>query len=107
LQIPFVFGNTVQQITPLGNSTANIKLSQLVMRMWTSFAYDLDPNGHGGTLTLIQSTNIANLFVVSGAPSWPQYGKAVSNFVFRTDKSYIEKDDDRKEGVTYINSLVR
>jgi len=90
-EIPFVFGNTVQQITPLGNSTANIKLSQLVMRMWTSFAYDLDPNGHG----------------VSGAPSWPKYGKAVSNFVFRTDKSYIEKDDDRKEGVAYINSLVR
>lgn len=47
-KIPFVFGNTEQQITPLGNSTANLKLSNLVTRMWTSFAYDLDPNGHGG-----------------------------------------------------------
>lgn len=50
LQIPFVFGNTEQQITPLGNSTQNRRLSELVMRMWTSFAYDLDPNGHGGKL---------------------------------------------------------
>lgn len=47
-QIPFVFGNTEQQITPLGNSSANKDLSRLVMRMWTSFVYDLDPNGHGG-----------------------------------------------------------
>jgi acetylcholinesterase len=43
-----VFGNTEQQITPLGNTSENIALSKLVMRMWTSFAYDLDPNGHGG-----------------------------------------------------------
>lgn len=51
-QIPFVFGNTEQRITPLGNSTANIKLSHLVMRMWTAFAYNLDPNDHGGACIL-------------------------------------------------------
>ena len=43
-----MFGNKEQQITPLGNSTANLELSKMVMRMWTSFAHDLDPNGHGG-----------------------------------------------------------
>lgn len=59
--------------------------------MWTSFAYDLDPNGHG----------------VSGIAAWPQYKKSVSNFVFRADKSYIEKDDAREKGVAYINTLVR
>ncbi|OBT51040.1 hypothetical protein VE04_08572 [Pseudogymnoascus sp. 24MN13] len=47
-EIPFVFGNPEQDLTPLGNSTENIELSRLVMRMWTSFAHDLDPNGHGG-----------------------------------------------------------
>ncbi|KAI8942938.1 hypothetical protein NX059_000976 [Plenodomus lindquistii] len=47
-EIPFVFGNPTQTLTPLGNSTANLALSKLVMRMWTSFAYDLNPNGHGG-----------------------------------------------------------
>ena len=39
-------------MTPLGNSDPNVRLSQLVMRMWTSFAYDLDPNGHNSTLTI-------------------------------------------------------
>ncbi|KAF2676326.1 alpha/beta-hydrolase [Lentithecium fluviatile CBS 122367] len=90
-EIPFVFGNTEQQITPLGNDSANLALSKMVMRMWTSFAYDLDPNGHG----------------VSGIVSWPQYGGSTSNFVFRADKSYIEDDDSRAEGVAYINNLVR
>ncbi|KAJ4366737.1 hypothetical protein N0V95_000066 [Ascochyta clinopodiicola] len=90
-EIPFVFGNTQQQITPLGNSTANLKLSSLVIRMWTSFAYDLDPNGHG----------------ISNVDPWPQYGNSTSNFVFRNDRSYIEKDIDRAEGVAYINTLVR
>ena len=51
-QIPFVFGNPEQQITPLGNSSDNIELSYLVTRMWASFAYDLDPNGHGSTLPI-------------------------------------------------------
>ncbi|KAJ4395117.1 hypothetical protein N0V91_011053 [Didymella pomorum] len=90
-EIPFVFGNTEQQITPLGNSTANLRLSHLVVRMWTSFAYDLDPNGHG----------VADIDV------WPRYGNSTSNFVFRPDQSYVERDDDRFEGVAYINKLVR
>ncbi|KAF2844915.1 carotenoid ester lipase-like protein precursor [Plenodomus tracheiphilus IPT5] len=90
-EIPFVFGNNVQTITPLGNSTANFALSKLVMRMWASFAYDLDPNGHG----------------VEHVVEWPQYRKNVTNFVFRADQSYIEDDDDRAEGVAYINTLVR
>ncbi|KAI4623046.1 uncharacterized protein J4E87_006139 [Alternaria ethzedia] len=90
-EIPFVFGNPEQQLTPLGNSSENIALSKLVMRMWTSFAYDLDPNGHGITQT----------------PQWPSYATNATNFVFRKDQGYIEDDDDRAEGVAYINSLVR
>ncbi|KAI4646799.1 hypothetical protein J4E93_005023 [Alternaria ventricosa] len=90
-EIPFVFGNPEQQLTPLGNSSENIALSKLVMRMWTSFAYDLDPNGHG----------------ISQTPQWPSYATNATNFVFRKDQSYIEDDDDRAEGVAYINNLVR
>ncbi|KAH9865975.1 hypothetical protein J1614_008539 [Plenodomus biglobosus] len=90
-EIPFVFGNPTQTITPLGNSTANLALSRLVMRMWTSFAYDLDPNGHG----------------VENVVEWPKYPENVTNFVFRADRSYIEPDDDRVDAVAYINTLVR
>jgi triacylglycerol lipase len=46
-QIPFVFANPVQTITPLGADPARLELGQLAARMWTSFVADLDPNGHG------------------------------------------------------------
>ncbi|EMD59087.1 hypothetical protein COCSADRAFT_176311 [Bipolaris sorokiniana ND90Pr] len=90
-EIPFVFGNTEQQMTPLGSAPENLALSKLVMRMWTAFAYDLDPNGHG----------------VPSTPEWPSYADEANNFVFRKDRSYVEGDSDREEGVAYINSLVR
>jgi hypothetical protein len=48
---------------------------------------------------------IVNL--VAGLPLWPQYGKKPSNFVFRADTSYVEDDDDRREGVAFINEIVR
>ena len=45
--------------------------------------------------------------VVPGAPEWPSYADDATNFVFRKDESYIETDDDRAEGVAFVNSLVR
>jgi acetylcholinesterase len=45
--------------------------------------------------------------IIAGMPVWLPYGKSSTNFVFRTDRSYVEKDDDRKEGVAFINSIVR
>lgn len=50
------------------------------------------------TLTFLVVTNIIK---------WPKYSRNPSNFVFRSDQSYVEVDTDRKEGVEYINSLVR
>lgn len=86
-----MFGNPEQDLTPLGNSTENVRLARLVERMWTSFAYDLDPNGHG----------------VDGIAAWPKYSEEARNFVFRKDLSYIEPDTDRAEAVAFINTIVR
>lgn len=44
---------------------------------------------------------------VPNLPVWPQYGEKATNFVFRADKSYVEADVDRKEGVAFINTIVR
>lgn len=48
VQIPFVFANPVQNITPLGTDPTRLELGNMAARMWTSFVTDLDPNGHGG-----------------------------------------------------------
>jgi hypothetical protein len=45
--------------------------------------------------------------VVAGIDYWPRYGNGTSNFVFRTDQSYVESDTDRAQGVDYINTIVR
>ncbi|RAL13684.1 putative triacylglycerol lipase (LipA) [Aspergillus homomorphus CBS 101889] len=94
-EIPFVFANPDQTITPLGANPARLALGNLAARMWTAFVTDLDPNGHG----------------VKNIPQWPRYtpGQNPSNFVFRLPRteSYVEEDTYRAEGIEYINSIAR
>ena len=120
MKIPFVFANPVQDITPLGEDPARLQLAGLAARMWASFVADLDPNGHGGQLSLSSCalpryTNDADLIAVTGIPKWPRYASPThhqstpANFVFRLPRgdSYVEKDDYRAEGIAYINSIPR
>ncbi|GKZ21401.1 hypothetical protein AbraIFM66951_006204 [Aspergillus brasiliensis] len=93
-EIPFVFANPVQNMTPLGSDPARLELGNMAARMWTAFVTDLDPNGHG----------------VSGIPHWPKYNLSdPRDFVFRVPRngSYVEKDTFRTEGIDYINTIVR
>ncbi|KAJ5273522.1 hypothetical protein N7478_008647 [Penicillium angulare] len=93
-EIPFVFANPVQNITSLGaDLPGRLALGQMAARMWTSFAADLDPNGHG----------ILNI------PKWTRFSSHTENFVFRLprNQSYVEADDYRVEGIDYINSIAR
>ncbi|OJJ76832.1 hypothetical protein ASPBRDRAFT_36016 [Aspergillus brasiliensis CBS 101740] len=93
-EIPFVFANPVQNMTPLGSDPARLELGNMAARMWTAFVADLDPNGHG----------------VSGIPHWPKYNLSdPRDFVFRVPRngSYVEKDTFRTEGIDYINTIVR
>ncbi|KAJ6001687.1 hypothetical protein N7522_006914 [Penicillium canescens] len=92
-EIPFVFANPIQTITPLGSDPARLDLGQLAARMWTSFVADLDPNGHG----------------VADIPEWTRYSDRAANFVFRLprNESYVEDDGYRVDGIKYINSIAR
>ncbi|KAJ5373753.1 hypothetical protein N7517_005759 [Penicillium concentricum] len=92
-EIPFVFANPVQTITPLGVDPARLELGQMAARMWMSFVADLDPNGHGE----------------SDVARWPKYSSRATNFVFRLPRndSYIEADTYRAAGIDYINSIAR
>ncbi|KAJ5295121.1 hypothetical protein N7508_009942 [Penicillium antarcticum] len=92
-EIPFVFANPVQTITPLGSDPARLELGQMAARMWASFVADLDPNGHG----------------VDRIPRWTRYSNRATNFVFRLprNESYIEDDEYRLDGIDYINTIAR
>ncbi|KAF9892223.1 hypothetical protein FE257_001999 [Aspergillus nanangensis] len=94
-EIPFVFANPDQDITPLGDDPARLQLGNLAARMWTAFVVGLDPNGYRGEGVV---------------PQWTKYTLAKpTNFVFRLprEESYVEEDRDRVEGMEYINSIPR
>ncbi|RPB03294.1 alpha/beta-hydrolase [Choiromyces venosus 120613-1] len=88
----YVFSNPVQTFTPLGNDPSHLKLGHLIVRMSTSFTVELDPNGHE----------------VKGIAKWPMYKTSKpQNFVFRNDTSYVEDGTYRKEGIAFINTILR
>ncbi|KAI4594405.1 hypothetical protein KJ359_008429 [Pestalotiopsis sp. 9143b] len=75
---------------------AYVAVSDLMSRMWASFATDLDPNNHG----------------LDGYPVWPAYTLGDegigANFVFDANvTSYVEKDDYRVPGIAFIASKAR
>ncbi|KAJ5397744.1 hypothetical protein N7509_005857 [Penicillium cosmopolitanum] len=92
-EIPFVFANPVQTMTPLGTDPARLELGQMAARMWTSFVTHLNPNGHG----------------LNKIPQWPRYSSKATNFVFRLprNESYIEADSYRASGISVINNIAR
>jgi carboxylesterase type B len=78
------------------DNTKFVELSNLMSRSWVSFIADGDPNNHG-----IDEVNT----------TWPLYnvsqgGGMGINMVFTvniTDRSYIEWDSWRGEGIAFIN----
>ncbi|PMD37135.1 alpha/beta-hydrolase [Hyaloscypha variabilis F] len=103
-EVAFVFNNLDGEgyaINPFGNMTADdnekfVELSNLMSRSWVSFISDLDPNNHR-----IEAVNT----------TWPVYnategGGLGINMVFTvnvTQRSYIEWDSWRGEGIAFIN----
>jgi carboxylesterase type B len=64
-------------------------LSNLMSRMFISFVHDACPNNHG----------------LEGVPYWPEYGSGQENFVFKTNGSWVEKDDYRVPQLEYWNDI--
>jgi len=64
-------------------------LSKLMSRSFISFVHDLDPNNHG----------------IRGVPSWPEYSKSPSNFLFKVNGVTVEKNDWRKEQLKFWGKI--
>lgn len=44
-------------------------------------------------------------FTVKGAPKWPEYKDSASNIVFNSNRTYVEKDDYRKEQLEFWKTI--
>lgn len=85
-ELPFVFGSV--------QGDANQRLAKIMGRYWASFVVDLDPNTsdlddrHGGE-----------------TESWPRYDdEHPKNYLFQADKSTVEDDTFRSQGIDLIIS---
>lgn len=96
----------------MGPDPAVNALSRLISRSWISFAHDLDPNNHGSKCIFFRLPNRTIVFtdiplnnVVEGATKWPEYNYSASNIVFNSNRTYVEKDDYRKEQLKFWGTI--
>ncbi|KAI5853303.1 Alpha/Beta hydrolase protein [Tricharina praecox] len=83
-EVPFVFADPTAS---LGNGTAVNALARKMARLWVAFVVDGRP---------------------AEEAAWPRYrNERPRNLVLRADRSYTEEDTYRREGMAYINSLLR
>lgn len=84
-EITYVFSNTISTISnPLGPRASDTRLANHMTGSWVSFIRHLDPNFEG---TPVQ---------------WSDYRDGGKNMVFEADKSHMEDDVYRQEGIELL-----
>ncbi|BGP03029.1 hypothetical protein NBRC10513v2_006754 [Rhodotorula toruloides] len=89
VEVAYVFLNPLKTANTLGNRPGDRELAKLMTSQWVSFIHDQTPNNNE----------------ISDAPTWPNYQDSPSNYIFRRHGCVTEKDDYRKEGMSFINNL--
>jgi cholinesterase len=93
VNVVFSFQNISGALGPLPKYRNYTDLSHNIGKAYISFVNDLDPNTSKGNSTL---------------PYWPRYTLATpQNMVLNSNRSYVEPDTFRKEGITFINTIDR
>ena len=91
--VVFSFQNISGALGPLPKYQNYTNLSHNIGRAYISFVNDHNPNTSRGNSTL---------------PYWPKYDlKKPTNMVLNSNKTYVEADTWRKEGIDFINSVAR
>ncbi|KAH8817204.1 Alpha/Beta hydrolase protein [Xylogone sp. PMI_703] len=94
VNVVFSFQNISGALGPLPQYQSYADLSKNIGRAYISFVNDHNPNtsrGRGSTL-----------------PAWPAYNLHFpQNMVLNSNRTYVEPDTFRKEGIAYINTIDR
>ncbi|GAA5891604.1 hypothetical protein JCM6882_004527 [Rhodosporidiobolus microsporus] len=85
-EYPYTFGVLERTPrTPLGNRPGDLDLSRRLQDYWLNFVNHLNPNKGGGS--------------TAREIYWPTYDKDSQNLIFQNNKTRVEKDDYRAEGI--------
>jgi carboxylesterase type B len=93
-EMVFSFQNITGMLGPVPAFQHHQRLSEGIGASYVNFVNHWDPNmiGNGSKSIL---------------PKWPSYGESPVNMVFNASNNHVEKDDWRKEGMAFINSISR
>ncbi|KAF9022991.1 alpha/beta-hydrolase [Rhodocollybia butyracea] len=89
MEVAYVFSNPLPTQNPLSKRKGDQELATQMTSYWVSFVVNQDPN-HS---------------MVDGAITWPNYRETQQNIVFRRQGSFVEDDNYRAAGISFINSL--
>ncbi|TGO88736.1 hypothetical protein BPOR_0144g00060 [Botrytis porri] len=101
VNVVFSFQNISGALGPLPQYQSYLDLSQNIGKAYISFVNYHDPNvlSNSSLSTVSNGTSISR-----NLPYWPLYNKdAPKNIVLNSNKTYIEDDTWRKEGIDFIN----
>ncbi|KAI9758761.1 MAG: hypothetical protein M4579_002864 [Chaenotheca gracillima] len=91
VNVVFSFQNISGALGPLPQFQSYADLSTAIGRAYTGFVNRHDPNSAGAKL-----------------PRWPRYSiKEPTNMVLNSNKSFVEPDTYRKEGIAFLNTISR
>ena len=93
INVVFSFQNISGALGPLPQYQNYTSLARNIGKAYISFVNDHDPNTSRGDSTL---------------PQWPRYSLgSPKNMVLNSNKTYVEDDIWRKEGIDFINTISR
>ncbi|KAB8297937.1 hypothetical protein EYC80_001719 [Monilinia laxa] len=104
VNVVFSFQNISGTLGPLPQYQSYLDLSRNIGKAYISFVNYRDPN----ILSNLTLSNVSNTSSISNSssslPYWPLYDKgSPKNMVLNSNKTYVEDDTWRKEGIDFIN----
>ncbi|ESZ95400.1 hypothetical protein SBOR_4256 [Sclerotinia borealis F-4128] len=104
VNVVFSFQNISGALGPLPQYQSYLDLSQNIGKAYISFVNHGNPNGRSNSTSTSVSNVMSTDSKITTLPNWPLYSnKSPKNLVLNSNKTYVEDDTWRKEGIDFIN----
>jgi carboxylesterase type B len=93
---PFTFQNITGLLGPMPEFKKHQDLSKAIGKAYINFVNGFDPNQPVGKESADPKL-----------PPWPRYSDQAVNMVLNANNTHVERDDWRREGIDFINTIWR
>lgn len=99
-EVAFTLQNSTGTLGPMPEFAGYRNLSEAIGRAYINFVYEGDVNERS-----VDGEEEGK--GVGRLPYWPSYDERKVNMVLNAEKTELERDDYREEGIKFINSISR